>query len=204
MRGIAAPGLLLLLAACSSAGDPADSFLSPSISQAYIPLAASRDVFFTGHGAGVVIGRGIAVTNAHNANLLDPDSIIGTSLQYDLMFFHAATGAPLATAKPWTSEEVIAYGEGTDGSLRLARGRVVALDALVVARCPTCDQQHAFTFEANAGPGFSGGPVVDATDGHLVGITFGFDDEKTGGRLMYAFDMDRVFKELARAQGRGP
>ena len=62
---------------------------------------------------------------------------------------------------------------------------------------PACGVQHAFTFEADAGPGFSGGPVVDATDGRLVGIVFGFQDEKDGGRLMYAYDMDRVAKELA-------
>ncbi|MGH6871583.1 MAG: S1 family peptidase [Rhizomicrobium sp.] len=195
-------GLLLLLGACSSAGDPADSFSNPAIAAAYVPLDASKDLIFTAHGAGVVIGRDIAVTNAHNANLIDPDAIVGTSMQYDLMFFHTFGGAPLPTAKPWVSEEVVAYGQGTSGGLRIARGRVTALDAPVVARCASCDVQHAFTFEGNAGPGFSGGPVVDATTGKLVGIVFGFNDEAGGGRLIYAFDMDRVQRELALTRGR--
>jgi S1-C subfamily serine protease len=147
-----------------------------------------------------VIGNGLAVTNAHNANLVDNDSVIASSVDYDLLFFRSAAGAPLATARPWTAEEVIAYGQGTDGSLRMARGRVTALDAPVLPLCPTCATQHAFTFEADAGPGFSGGPVVDATDGRLLGIVFGFQDEKGGGRLMYAYDMDRVMKELAGAK----
>ena len=51
-------------------------------------------------GAAVVIAPGIAVTNAHNANLVDPGSVIGAARQSDLMFFR--TGAPgrAATAAP--------------------------------------------------------------------------------------------------------
>jgi S1-C subfamily serine protease len=193
-------GLLALaafLAGCASAGEPAAGFLNPAIAAAYLPLSGMRDIVLEGRGAGVVIGTGIAVTNAHNANLVDDDSVIGTSPEYDLLFFHTNAGTPLPSAQPWTAEEVIAYGQGVSGSLRLARGRVTALDAPVLPRCPACGVQHAFTFEADAGPGFSGGPVVDATDGRLVGIVFGFQDEKDGGRLMYAYDMDRVAKELA-------
>jgi S1-C subfamily serine protease len=192
--------LSLLLAACSSAGEPAAGFLNPAIATAYLPLSGMRDIVLEGRGAGVVIAGGVAVTNAHNANLIDSDSVIGTSAQYDLLYFHTTAGTPLPSAKPWTAEEVIAYGQGTDGSLRQARGRVTALDAPVLPRCPACGVQHAFTFEADAGPGFSGGPVVDATDGKLVGIVFGYQDEKDGGRLIYAYDMDRVTKELAAAQ----
>ncbi|HTQ12940.1 MAG TPA: trypsin-like peptidase domain-containing protein [Rhizomicrobium sp.] len=202
MRRLGALIVLLLLGACSSAGDPADSFASAGIAAAYIPLSGGKDLFFTGHGAGVVLSRDIAVTNAHNANLVDPDAIVGVSMQYDLMFFHIFGGAPLPTARPFVSEEVIAYGEGSSGGLRVARGRVTALDAPVTARCATCDVQHAFTFEGNAGPGFSGGPVIDATTGKLVGIVFGYNDEANGGRLIYVFDMDRVSREYAILRGR--
>jgi len=192
--------LAAILAGCSSAGEPAAGFLDPAIAAAYLPLSGMRDIVLEGRGAGVVIANGIAVTNAHNANLVDDDSVIGTSLQYDLLYFHTTAGAPQPTGKPWMAEEVIAYGQGAEGSLRLARGRVTAIDAPVLPRCPACAVQHAFTFEADAGPGFSGGPVVDATDGKLVGIVFGYQDEKDGGRLIYAYDMDRVAKELATAQ----
>ena len=52
----------------------------------------------------------------------------------------------------------------------------------------------AFTFEGDAGPGFSGGPVVDAK-GRLIGITFAYKDVG-GRRLIYAYDMSRVQAEL--------
>jgi hypothetical protein len=202
MRSVGFGALALLLTACSSAGEPAADFLSPAIAAAYLPLSGPRDIIFEGRGAGVAIGNGVAVTNAHNANLVDGSAVIGISAEYDLLFFRNAGGSPLPVARPWTAEEVVAYGEGTNGSLRMARGRVTALDAPVLPRCPSCGIQHAFTFEADAGKGFSGGPVVNATDGKLVGIVFGFQDEKDGGRLIYAYDMERVAKELAIAQNR--
>ncbi len=198
MRGAWALVLIALLAACS-AGEPAADFLNPGVAHAFLPLTGMRGII-EGRGAAVAIANGIAVTNAHNIDLVDPAAVIGASRQYDLLYFRTQFGIPMTTAMPWTSEEVIAYGSGVDGSLRMARGRVTVLTAPVQPLCPTCGQQQAFTFEADAGPGFSGGPVVDATDGRLVGITFGFVDEKGGGRLMYAYDMDRVAKELAAAK----
>jgi S1-C subfamily serine protease len=192
-----------ILAGCSSAGEPAPDFLNADVARSYLPLSGTRDIVLTGHGAGVVIEDGIAVTNAHNANLVDGGETIGASMQYDLMYFHTASGTAEATAKPWLAEQVIAYGQGADGSLRMARGRVTSLDSLANnQQCPTCGPQHAFTFEADAGPGFSGGPVVDAADGKLIGIVFGFVDQKDGSRLIYAYDMARVFGELAVIEGR--
>ncbi|HXL99790.1 MAG TPA: serine protease [Rhizomicrobium sp.] len=202
--GFGTLALAAFLAGCSSAGEPSAGFAFPAIASAYLPLSGARDIIFEGHGAGMVIGSGIAVTNAHNANLVDSTSVIGASVDYDLLFFRTAAGPPLPVARPWIAEEVIAYGQGTDGSLREARGRMTALDAPVLARCPTCSIQHAFTFEADAGPGFSGGPVVDATDGKLVGIVFGYQDEKDGGRLMYGYDMNRVETELSQARKQTP
>jgi hypothetical protein len=49
--------------------------------------------------------------------------------------------------------------------------------------------------------GFSGGPVVDASDGRILGIVFGYNDLHDGSRLMYAYDMDRVGAELAKLSG---
>jgi S1-C subfamily serine protease len=202
-QNLCAAALALCLGGCAqSFGDAAPGFLNPGVAAAYLPLSGTSNIVFTGYGAGVVIGRGVAVTNAHNANLVDSDSILGTSLQYDLLYFHTETGTPLVAGEPVVGEEVIAYGEGGDGSLRMVRGQVAALNAPVLPRCPACGTQSAFTFAADAGPGFSGGPVVDAVDGKLVGIVFGFVDQPNGSRLMYAYDMDRVSEEFARAQGR--
>jgi hypothetical protein len=189
----------------SSAGEPAPGFVTPQVGNAYIAMEGRKLYFDHNWGAGMVIAPGIAVTAGHNDYFVGETSAIGKSKAYDLFFFHADSGAPPPIAKPWVAEEVIAYGSGNDGSLRMARGRVISLDALANnQQCPACGVQHAFTFEANGGFRFSGGPVVDATDGKLLGIVFGFTDEKTGGRLMYAYDMDRVFQELAAVQGRVP
>ena len=59
-----------------------------------------------------------------------------------------------------------------------------------------------FTFEGDAGPGFSGGPVVDAK-GRLVGITFAYKDVGTR-RLIYAYDMARVQAELNNLSANRP
>ena len=197
---VLAPGLLA--GGCStfeSAGVAATGFVSPSIAQAYLPLEGAAYLVLEGRGAGMVVAPGIAVTNAHNANLVDSAGVIGVSSDYDLLFFRTPRQDSPAQGEPWPGEAVIAYGEGVSGSLRMAQGHVRWIDAPVVPRCAGCGVQHAFAFEANAGEGFSGGPVVDAGDGRLVGIVFGFRDHvpQTHGRLMYAYDMRRVMAEMA-------
>lgn len=195
------------VAACvpmTSSGERAASFATPEIAAAYLPLEAERYLVLQGHGAAVVIRPGIAVTNAHNAPLVAPDTVIGISSAYDLMFFRVTGGKPLATAKPSLGERVTAYGQGSDGSLRVAEGTVRWLDAPVEARCPTCPVQHPFAFEGDAGAGFSGGPVLDAASGALLGIVFGYNDEEGSGRLIYAYDMARVNAELDRFQASQP
>jgi hypothetical protein len=118
-----------------------------------------------------------------------------------LLFFRTRNTAMLPEAAPYAGEQVVAYGQGTDNGLRDAYGTVKIVNAPVLPNCPACHVQKAFTFEsidgrADAGPGFSGGPVVDRATGALVGITFGFRD--TGDtRLMYAYDMARVRTELS-------
>ena len=77
-----------------------------------------------------------------------------------------------------------------DGELRIAHGVVRAIQ-----NARGCSAPAYFTFAGNAGPGFSGGPVVDAP-GRLIGITFGYKDEGHE-RLIYAYDMARVRTELS-------
>jgi hypothetical protein len=184
----------------SSSGERAGGFARPEIAAAYLPLEAQRYLVLQGHGAAMVIRPGIAVTNAHNAPLVAPDTVVGVSPGYDLMFFRVSGGRPLATAVPSLGEHVTAYGQGSDGSLRVAEGTIRWLDAPVEARCPSCPVQHPFAFEGDAGAGFSGGPVVDAASGALLGIVFGYNDEEGSGRLIYAYDMARVNAELAAVE----
>lgn len=191
---------LLALGACStSSGMPSPGFLNASIARAYIPLEGYAYLILDAHGAGVRIAPGVAVTNAHNANLVDEDAVIGVSHDYDLLFFRDKQNVPLLQGVPYVGERVIAYGQGLDGSLRQAKGAVTVLASPVLPNCKGCPVQQAFVFEAPAGRGFSGGPVVDAQSGALLGITFGFVDSPRGlsRRHMYAYDMARVRTELA-------
>jgi hypothetical protein len=128
---------------------------------------------------------------------VDPAAVIVRSSQYDLLFFHIDRGKPIPSAKAKKGRRVIAYGQGENGELRISYGTIRRLNVPVRPACPVCAVQHAFVFESNAGPGFSGGPVLDADSGRLVGITFGYLDAADGRRVMYAYDMARVNTEFS-------
>ena len=181
---------LLVLAGCAtSSGVPAANIPQVQVAAAYIPL---RHVSFLSHadGAGVAIAPGIAVTNGHNRNLIEPRAVIGEAKDYDLLFFHDDHRPVADIGTPRVGEPVSAFGQGTDGDLRLAHGVVKAIQT-----CPGCTAPAYFTFAGNAGPGFSGGPVLDAS-GRLIGITFGYRDEGSS-RVIYAYPMGRVREELS-------
>ncbi len=141
----------------------------------------------------MVIAPGIAVTNAHNANLLEPKSVMGTRQDYDLLFFRTPQKAAPQSAAPIIGQGVTAYGQGGDSELRVAHGVVRE-----IKQCAGCAAPAYFVFAGNAGPGFSGGPVLDGS-GRLVGITFGYKDQGRQ-RLIYAYDMSRVWAEFSALQ----
>ena len=184
--------ILLAVSGCaSSSGQPATAIAQPEIAAAYLPLYGRVHLGLdSADGAAVVIAPGIAVTNAHNANLLDPKSVIGTRRDYDLLFFRTPKAASPPTAAPAIGQSVTAYGQGANRELRVAHGVVRE-----IKDCSGCTAPAYFVFAGNAGPGFSGGPVLDGS-GRLVGITFGYKDEGRQ-RLIYAYDMSRVQAELS-------
>ena len=188
----AALSLALLTAGCAtSSGAPAAAVAEPDIASAYLPLHGRVHLGIdTADGAAVVIAPHIAVTNQHNENLLDPKSVIGERQDYDLMFFRTAKVAEPQTAPVAVGESVTAYGQGAKAELRIAHGVVRRIET-----CAGCTAPAYFIFAGNAGPGFSGGPVLDGS-GRLIGITFGYKDEGHE-RLIYAYDMARVRVELS-------
>ena len=184
--------LSLSLTACAtSSGVPAVRIAEPAIASAYLPLHARIHLgLSSADGAAVVIAPGIAATNAHNANLVDPRQVIGQVSDYDLLYFRTPAKTVAVDGEPLVGARVTAYGQGVDGELRIAHGVVRAITG-----CAGCAASAYFTFAGNAGPGFSGGPVVDAA-GRLVGITFGYKDDGTT-RLIYAYAMSRVRAEFS-------
>jgi hypothetical protein len=162
----------------------------PDIAAAYLPLHAHVHLGIdTADGAAMVIAPGIAVTNDHNENLVTPKTILGFGSASDLMFFRTRRAAMPTVATPALGEAVTAYGQGAHAELRVAHGVICN-----IVRVPGRADSPYFIFEGNAGPGFSGGPVLDK-DGHLIGITWGFID-KAKRRLMFAYDMTRVEAEF--------
>ena len=159
------------------------------IAAAYLPLHRGGPLSHA-EGAAMVIAPGIAVTNGHNRNLVTPETVLGEARDYDLLFFRVARSDPEVTTEPKLGETVTAYGQGGDGELRLAHGMVNAIQD-----CSGCTVPAYFVFAGDAGPGFSGGPVLNAS-GALIGIIFGYKD---GGheRLIYAYPMSRVRSELS-------
>jgi S1-C subfamily serine protease len=191
---LALVALSVTVAGCAtSSGAPAARIAEPEIAAAYLPLHGRVNLGIdTADGAAMVIAPGIAVTNAHNRRFVS-GPVIGEAAQSDLLFFRVVRSAAPSTAMPVVGASVTAYGQGADAELRVARGVVRE-----IATAPGYDIARWFTYEANAGPGFSGGPVVDAA-GRLVGITFAYRDEG-GKRLIYAYDMARVRAELQAVQ----
>ncbi|MEI9886372.1 MAG: serine protease [Rhizomicrobium sp.] len=204
MRVFLAGLLALALAGCASgSGVPSAGFLNDTVAQAFIPLEHTSYLIMGNSGSAFVIAPGVAVTNVHLADVIGKAPVIGRSRDYDLLYFRTERSLTPPTGVPIVGMAVVAYGTDVYGKVRVARGVVRGLNMPVEARCPTCAVQSAFTFEGNAGPGFSGGPVIDAASGRVVGIIFGYDDPG-GRRLMYAYPMSRVRNELAAATGRLP
>jgi len=196
------PALLLLAGCAAQSGTQVQGSPGRSLDYAYIPL--EQDFFLAASDAGaVVLGGGVAVTAGHAAHMLDAGRLIGVSGDYDLAFFRTdRTASVFETGKPQLGERIVSYAHEGDRLYR-AEGVVTGVDVPVQPRCERCAPAVSFVFEGNAGPGYSGGPVLDAASGKLVGIVFGYLDEADGKRAIYAYGMDRVAAELDKLQG-GP
>src|SRR5262245_19398244 len=189
-----------LLGGCVSTGVRSTSFISPDVGESFVPLYMGTRFGSSHFAAAVVVAPNIAVTNDHNLNLLSPDMVLARSPAYDLLFFRTERIRAAPTTSPKVGQEVIAYGQNGRTGRREAKGIVRELDARALALCADCPERSTITYDAEAGEGFSGGPVVDVASGGVIGITVGYRDgaAEDGGRRMYAMDIDFVMAEMRR------
>ena len=181
-------------------GVRSSAFITPELSESYIPLYMGTRIGSSRFAAAVVVAPNIAVTNDHNYNLLSPDTVLARSPAYDLLFFRTEKTHPALLTSPKVGQTVIAYGQSGRNGRREAKGVVRELNARAFALCADCPERPAITYDAEAGEGFSGGPVVDVASGGVVGITIGYLDGGAvdGRRRMYAMDIDFVMTEMRR------
>lgn len=196
MSRIGVLALLVLLCGCAiSPGAPVDQNAAASGgASAYVPLYQAG-IIVKDWASATVIAPGVAVTADYNAALVDPKSLIGKSAHCGLVFFRTGQTAVLATAAPRMGRPIIVYGQGAERELRRANGVIRELGAPVTASCASCGERTAFTFAANAGNGFGGGPVLDADGLHLIGMYYGYVEQRDGSLLQYGFDIGRIQAE---------
>ena len=196
----AAVFLLAGLSGCITSGRESNGFIVPDLKQSYVPLSQRELLVFGKWAAAFTIAPDVAVTNDHNLTLLPRERILARSRDYDLLFFRVESKRPVQLATPAVGEAVIAYGQGGSDELREAKGKIAGLEESLPPRCSDCRPQRVLVFDAEAGKGFSGGPVVDAQSGAVLAITFGYLDGRAadGGRRMYAYDVDLVVAEMHR------
>ena len=192
---------MLSLAGCAASSGVAGDARSrePDIAAAYLPLHGRMHLGLdSADGAAVVIAPGIAVTNAHNANLVDPKSVIGEATRLrSAVLPHRPQRRRRRPPSRSIGEAVTAYGQGGMASCASPMAWCARSSRL-------CRLHRAGLFHLcrQCRPGLFRRPGAGCAPGRLIGITFGYKDEG-GKRLIYAYDMSRVRAELSRASQSG-
>lgn len=191
----------------------------------YLALVTGLPGLFGGTGSAVVIEPGLAVTNAHVVKA-GPFHAYAAKGEVAAMVLALSRRLDLALLRvPEDLGEAIALGQACKGDAVWAMGTTTGRIPPTVAGRVENPDAHAFVeatrdavwgglmYAAGAGPGYSGGPVVDG-GGRLVGITEGvfthFFDGLGEARLardpmMFAYRSQDVLDEVDRLLGRpGP
>ncbi len=178
---------------------------------------------FGGNGSALVLRPGLAVTSAHvvahHGRWTALSSVgqvqvmvraVSQRLDLAVLSVPAHVGRLLAIRDAEAGETVWAMGTTTGGNAPTAVGIVETTSARVCleADCDSGPFQEGLMFAAPAGPGYSGGPVVDRC-GNVVGLTEGIYTRMFGEcparwpfqPRMFAYRMADVLREAERLHG---
>lgn len=175
---------------------------------------------FAGTGSALVLRQGLAVTCGHvvaergrltarSRRGLVELRVLGRSRRLDLAALAVpdGLGRPLTIGAAARGQEVWAMGTTTGGLAPTAAGRVETERATAWLDRRDGPGHAGLMYAAEAGPGYSGGPVVDAA-GALVGLTEGIytqlfgESPATWPRLprLFAYHAADVLAEALRLQ----
>lgn len=198
----------------------------------YVSLISGVPTLYVVMASAVIVAPGIAVTNGHVLDAADSYSghtasgkmftvgVVGRSDRMDLVVLKVPgeVGRPFAWGRPRMAERVWAMGTTNAMHEPVAAGRVVAVDGWACEKLAAasdrrqgparCDSPvfHGIMYEAEGGPGYSGGPLVNS-EGRLLGITQGtyfevLDDDgrpaEDKPRKMFAYHIIDVLAEARR------
>src|SRR4029453_17532937 len=77
----------VLVGGCAATAMRSIAFITPELSESFIPLYMCTRFGSSHFAAAVVVAPNVAVTNDHNLNLVSADMVIARSPAYDLLFF---------------------------------------------------------------------------------------------------------------------
>lgn len=187
----------------------------------YLSIVTGLSGLFGGTGSAVLLGEGLAVTNAHVARasrrlnafarsgrMLAAEVVAQSDvLDLALLRLEGVKGNPWPVADASVSEPVWAMGTTSGQLAPTASGRIERTHAWAHADGRL---QPGLMFTAPAGPGYSGGPVVNR-EGALVGIVEGvftqfFDTLSQirfrGQTVLFAYHARDVLNEARRLLAR--
>lgn len=203
-----------LLPFAAAAGTPLEAVVGN-----YLAIVNGIGVF-GGTGSAVILRPGLAVTSAHVVERRERLTAFGidgpvevrvraVSDRMDLAVLSvpARLGVALPVRPALPGETVWAMGATSGGLAPTARGRVEVASALACLEARVGEEpfQDGLMYAAAAGPGYSGGPVVDR-QGAVVGLTEGIYTRLFGAAppswpavpRMFAFHAEAVAEEVER------
>ncbi|WP_185961320.1 trypsin-like peptidase domain-containing protein [Telmatospirillum sp. J64-1] len=187
----------------------------------YLSVFTGIPGFLGATGSAVIIADGLAVTNAHVAEVtgglhgitasgkMVGIEVLAVSEHMDLALLKVppGLGRPVSIAKPLQAEAAWAMGTTNGLVAPVSQGKILNPQAWSCARANACaehQRQNGLMFEGGGGGGYSGGPVVNA-QGAWLGLVQGIYTElrdaegnslPTNTPILFAYHAQDVLAEV--------